>query len=132
VWLMKRQTTDYYLRVVVPLAFILIVAYLSIFIPLSHFEAIATIQVTALLAAVALYLSLPKLDTDAATVSDRIFVFNYMAVSLMIVVSILRVNRFVAARSWLAGALGLIHVAVIPLLFAAMAWYVHGLSMADR
>ncbi|MGE0698724.1 MAG: ABC transporter substrate-binding protein, partial [Hyphomicrobiaceae bacterium] len=42
-WLMKRQTTDYYLRVVVPLAFILVVAYLSIFIPISHFEAIVTI-----------------------------------------------------------------------------------------
>ena len=67
VWLMKRQTTDYYLRVVVPLAFILIVAYLSIFIPQSHFEAIVTIQVTALLSAVALYLSLPKLDADTAT-----------------------------------------------------------------
>ena len=33
VWMMARQTTDYYLRVVVPLAFILLVAYLSIFIP---------------------------------------------------------------------------------------------------
>jgi hypothetical protein len=40
VWLMKRQATDYYLRVVVPLVFILIVAYLSIFIPYSHFERI--------------------------------------------------------------------------------------------
>ena len=57
---MKRQTTDYFLRVVVPLGFILIVAYLSIFIPRAHFEAIVTIQVTALLSAVALYLALPK------------------------------------------------------------------------
>ena len=71
VWMMKRQTTDYYLRVVVPLAFILIVAYLSIFIPQTHFEAIVTIQVTALLSAVALYLALPKLDADSTTMSDR-------------------------------------------------------------
>ena len=35
VWLMQRQTADYYLRVVVPLAFILAVAYMSIFIPMS-------------------------------------------------------------------------------------------------
>ena len=47
----------------VPLGFILFVAYLSIFIPRTHFEAIVTIQVTALLSAVALYLSLPKLDS---------------------------------------------------------------------
>ncbi len=50
VWLMARQTTDYFLRVVVPLGtFILLVAYLSIFIPRAHFEAIVTIQITALL-----------------------------------------------------------------------------------
>lgn len=132
VWLMTRQTTDYFLRVVVPLAFILIVAYLSIFIPKSHFEAIVTIQVTALLSAVALYLSLPKLDADTATLSDRIFVFDYMMVSLMIVISILQVNRFVAARAWLKGALGFIHVAVIPLLVAAAAYYVHALSVAEH
>ncbi len=132
VWMMQRQTTDYFLRVVVPLAFILIVAYLSIFIPQSHFEAIVTIQVTALLSAVALYLSLAKLDSDTATLSDRLFVFDYMIVSLMIVISILRVNRFVARRTWLKGALGFIHVAVIPMMVAAMALYVQGLSMPDR
>lgn len=132
VWMMKRQATDYYLRVVVPLAFIMIVAYLSIFISNAHFEAIVTIQVTALLSAVALYLSLPKLDSDAATISDRIFVFNYMLVSFMIVVSILRVNRVVVARKWLQATLGFVHISAIPLMVAAMAWYVHTLSIADR
>ena len=132
VWLMKRQTTDYYLRVVVPLLFILIVAYLSIFIPQSHFEAIVTIQVTALLSAVALYISLPKLDSDTATVSDRIFVFDYMMVSLMIVISILRVNKRIAHRKWLQRALGFGHIVGVPLMLAAMAWYVNGLSGADR
>ncbi|MGE0627792.1 MAG: ABC transporter substrate-binding protein, partial [Hyphomicrobiaceae bacterium] len=116
VWMMQRETTDYFLRVAVPLAFILIVAYLSIFIPPTHFEAIVTIQVTALLSAVALYLALPKLDADTATLSDRIFLFDYMMVSLMIVISILRVNRYVAARSWIKGTLGFLHVVVIPLL----------------
>lgn len=124
VWLMKRQTTDYYLRVVVPLAFILIVAYLSIFIPLSHFEAIVTIQVTALLSAVALYLSLPQLDSDSATLSDRIFVFNYMMVSLMIVISILRMNKSVAKRRWMRRSLTTLHIAGVPVLLAIMAWYV--------
>jgi hypothetical protein len=128
VWIMKRQTTDYFFRVVVPLMFIFIVAYLSIFIPHSHFEAIVTIQVTALLSAVALYLSLPKLDSDAATMSDRIFVFNYMVISLMIVFSILRVNRFVAAVPGVKAALGVLHVTLIPALVAAMAWYVYGLA----
>jgi hypothetical protein len=131
VWLMKRQTTDYYLRVVVPLAFILIIAYLSIFIPHTHFEAIVTIQVTALLSAVALYLALPKLDSDTATLSDRIFVFDYMMVSVMIVISILRANRHVASRRWLKGMLGLIHIVMIPAMVGAMAFYVHELSIAE-
>jgi substrate-binding family protein len=131
VWLMKRQATDYYLRVVVPLAFILVVAYLSIFIPTMHFEAIVTIQVTALLSAVALYLALPKLDSDGATMSDRIFLFLYMAVSLMIGISILRVNRRVESSPWLKRALRLTHVALIPALVAAMAIYVYRASLGE-
>jgi hypothetical protein len=130
VWTMSRETTDYYLRVVVPLAFILIVAYLSIFIPQTHFEAIVTIQVTALLSAVALYIALPQIDADSTTLSDRIFVFTYMAVSLMIGLSILRMNEAVAARPRLQMVLGVVHVAVIPIMVAAMALYIHRISTA--
>lgn len=128
VWMMKRETTDYYLRVVVPLAFIMIVAFLSYFIGTAHFEAIVTIQVTALLSAVALYLSLPKLDSDAATLSDRIFVFNYMIVSLMIVVTILRINPFVAGYRWMKALLTAVHLALIPALIVAMGIYVWRLT----
>ena len=124
VWLMKRQTTDYYLRVVAPLAFIILIAYMSIFIPVAHFEAIVTIQVTALLSAVALYLALPKVNSDTATLSDRIFLFNYMAFSLMITISIIRMNRFVASRKWLQRSLGFVHVVGLPILVAGMAIYV--------
>jgi hypothetical protein len=130
VWMMKRQTTDYYLRVVVPLAFILAVAYMSIFIPLEHFEAIVTIQVTALLSAVALYLALPKIDAgDGTTMSDRIFLFVYTGVSLMIVFSILRVSRPVAHVQWLRKALGLVHMVLVPILVALMALYVYRASL---
>jgi hypothetical protein len=113
---MKREASDYYLRVLIPLAFILIVAYMSIFIPQSHLEAIITLQVTALLAAVALYLSLPQVDSDTATVSDRIFVLDYMMVSLMIMISILRIN--VRARGWpiVNASLVIAHAIIIPLL----------------
>ena len=131
-WLMKRQTTDYVLRVVVPLGFILIVAYLSIFIPKANFEAIVTIQVTALLSAVALYLSLPKIDSDSATLSDRMFVFDYMMVAIMIVISILRVNPIAASNKWVVIALDVIHVVVIPLLVLLAGLYVYGLSVAAR
>lgn len=116
VWQMKRETTDYYLRVVVPLAFILIVAYLSIFIPQNHLEAIVTIQITALLSAVALYLSLPQIDSDTATVSDRIFVLDYLMVSLMIVISILRINVRVSKMGWLNALLTLFHIVLIPMI----------------
>ena len=129
VWQMTRQTTDYYLRVVVPLAFILIVAYLSIFIPRAQFEAIVTIQVTALLSAVALYLALPKIDADTATLSDRIFLFIYMAVSLMIGISIARISPFIAHRPRLQSGLGAVHIVVIPILALLMASYVLHASM---
>src|SRR5262245_13729699 len=130
VWLMQRQTADYYLRVVAPLAFILAVAYMSIFIPLIHFEAIVTIQVTALLSAVALYLALPKVDADGGTtISDRVFLFAYCAVSLMIVISILRTTRPVVYVRWVAKSLSLAHIVLIPLLVAAMTLYVYRAGM---
>ncbi len=128
VWEMSRQTTDYFLRVVVPLAFILLVAYMSIFIPRNHFEAIVTIQITALLSAVALYLALPQVDADTATLSDRIFLFIYMAVSFMIALSILRANPLIAHRTWLRGALGMIHVVAIPAMGVLMTLYIYQLS----
>jgi hypothetical protein len=112
--------------VVVPLAFIVFVAYMSIFIPLNHFEAIVTIQVTALLSAVALYLALPKVDAgDGTTISDRVFLFAYSAVSLMIVISILRRSGPVALSRWVGKTLGVVHIVVIPLMVAAMTLYVY-------
>lgn len=132
VWEMRRETTDYFLRVVVPLAFILIVAYLAIFIPMSRFDSIVAIQVTALLSAVALYISLPKLDSDAATLSDRIFVFDYLMVSMMIAITILRINPVFADHKWMRGTLEFIHVAVIPAMVAVGAFYVYGMSIAGR
>ncbi|MGE8943304.1 ABC transporter substrate-binding protein [Leptospira interrogans] len=132
VWLMNRQTTDYVFRVIVPLAFILIVAYLSIFIPSTHFEAIVTIQVTALLSAVALYLAIPQLGSDAATLSDRLFVFDYMMVSFMIVISILRINKHVANRKWLFHLLGTIHVVAVPIMVILTGYYVYYLSLGGQ
>ncbi len=105
---------------------------MSIFIPLDHFEAIVTIQVTALLSAVALYLALPKVDAgDGTTMSDRIFLFVYTAVSLMIVFSILRVSRPVAQVKWLKGVLGLVHMVLVPILVILMALYIYRASLGQ-
>jgi hypothetical protein len=130
VWLMKRQTTDYVLRVVVPLAFILFIAYLSIFISTHHFEAIVTIQVTALLSAVALYLALPKLDANIETLSDRLFLFTYLVLSVIIAITIARVNRRIEPIGWLKKSLAVLHITLIPVMTAAMAYYVYQASMA--
>lgn len=130
VWMMKRQAIDYYLRVVVPLGFILAVAYLSIFIPRTHFEAVVTIQVTALLSAVALYLALPKLDSDTATFSDRIFLFTYLAVSVMIAISIARVNPLIKSRTT-PRILAFLHIMGIPLMVLAMTVLVASASQSD-
>ncbi|MFA5957603.1 ABC transporter substrate-binding protein [Hyphomicrobium sp.] len=130
VWLMKRQTTDYFLRVVVPLGFILFIAYLSIFISTHHFEAIVTIQVTALLSAVALYLALPKLDANIETLSDRLFLFTYLVLSVIIAITIARVNRRVEPIGWLKKSLAFLHITLVPLMAAGMAYYVYQASMA--
>ncbi len=129
-WIMQRAATDYYLRVVIPLFFILIVAYLSIFIPKVNFEAIITIQVTALLSAVALYLAIPKVDAEEATISDKIFLFDYMAVSLMIGLSIIRVNPWVSRIPGAEFTVAVLHVLVLPTLVIAMAAYTLGLTLS--
>jgi hypothetical protein len=131
VWVMKRQATDYYLTVVIPLAFIMIIAYLAVFIPSSHFEAIVTIQVTALLSAVALYLTIPKVDSDQATISDKIFLFNYMLTAVMIGLSILRINRTIDRMHWLDQTLRWVHIIGIPVAVLTMALYVFGSSQSD-
>ncbi|MGA7117220.1 MAG: ABC transporter substrate-binding protein, partial [Hyphomicrobium sp.] len=129
VWIMSRETTDYFLRVVVPLLFIMAVAYLSIFIPLNHFEAIVTIQVTALLSAVALYLALPAIDSDGTTLSDRIFLFAYLAVTVMIAISVLRINPYFEERPKALLGLTITHVVLVPFLALGMAIYVQRASM---
>ncbi|MFZ1075170.1 MAG: amino acid ABC transporter substrate-binding protein, partial [Minisyncoccia bacterium] len=131
VWILKRNATDYYLRVVVPLFFIAIVAYLAIFISSAYFDSIVAIQVTAFLSAVALYITTPKIDSDTATLSDRTFLFNYMVFSLMIVISILRVNKFIASTLHLRRALAIVHVVLIPISVALMAFYVYGAGGSD-
>lgn len=130
-WVMNREATDYYLQVIIPLAFILIVAYLSIFIPKDNFEAIVTIQVTALLSAVALYLSIPKVASDAATISDRIFLVDYLAVSLMIGISILRVSQFMLDRYRYIRILDWLHIAGIPILVAVLVMYIMGETQVE-
>lgn len=125
-WIMNREATDYYLQVIIPLAFILIVAYLSIFIPKENFEAIVTIQVTALLSAVALYLAIPKVASDTATISDRIFLVVYLAVSLMIGLSILRVSEYMVWRPRYTRAIDWLHILGLPLLVLVLAFYILG------
>ncbi|MBS0267900.1 MAG: ABC transporter substrate-binding protein [Proteobacteria bacterium] len=129
-WLMKRETTDYFLRVVVPLGFILIIAYLSIFISTHHFEAIVTIQVTALLSAVALYLALPKLDANTETLSDRMFLFTYLMLSVIIAITIARENKRIEPVRWLRRGLVFLHIVAVPAAVAAMAYYVYLASIA--
>lgn len=50
----------------------------------------------------------------------------------MVVVSILRLNQHVPYRKWLQRTMTVLHIVGVPLMLAAMAWYVNGLSMADK
>jgi hypothetical protein len=84
-----------------------------------------------LLSAVALYLALPKIEADGTTVSDRIFLFMYMAVSVMVAISIIRISRPVARRPWLGKILGAIYVVLIPALVTCMGLYIYRTAGGD-
>lgn len=130
-WVVKRRTIDYYLRVIFPLSFILLVAYFSIFIPDSRFESVVAIQVTALLSSIALYLSIPKPESDSATLSDEIFMFTYMVVSLMIGLSILRVNAAIRNIPVFGFIVAFFQTFFFPVFAALMISYVLATSTAD-
>jgi hypothetical protein len=123
-WVMERQVIDYVLRVIVPLTLILIVAYVSVFIPRVEFEAIMGIQVTSLLAAIALYFALNQPGADDATLSDIIFVMAYAAISSLIVLTVLEVNTTVAKSSTALRLIHLVQVYLVPIVALATIGFV--------
>jgi len=127
-WIAKRNVLDYYLRVVIPLALIILVAYFSVYIPIKEFESIIAIQVTGLLSTIALYLAIPKLDAETATMSDQIFLFTEAIIGLMIAVSVIRVNT-PEKRSSLRKIFTIAQAVGLPILVLLMSHYVWSAQM---
>lgn len=123
-WVADRQSLDYYLRVVLPLTLIMMVAYLSVFIPQDRFESAVSLQVTALLSTIALYLAIPKISPDVATLSDQTFVFAEAVIVLITALSILRVNFVKYGFNWLSRGVGAVQIVVFPFLAVMMLRYV--------
>ncbi|WP_299757572.1 ABC transporter substrate-binding protein [uncultured Pontibacter sp.] len=89
-YVLARARIDFFLKVLTPLLVILVVTYFSVFIPLHRFETLEAIQVTSLLASIALYFSAYKPEMEYATISDRIFIFTYIMITSLIGTSILQ------------------------------------------
>lgn len=94
VYVLKRARVDFSLKTLVPLLAILIISYFSVYIPRKEFEALCGIQVTALLAAIALYFSTYKPEMQYATVSDKIFIFTYIMITSLIGTSVYLYIRY--------------------------------------
>ena len=89
-YVLARARADFFLKVLVPLLVILVVTYFSVYIPMLGFETLEGIQVTALLASIALYFSAYKPEMEYATISDKIFIFTYIMITSLIGTSILQ------------------------------------------
>ncbi|WP_299990480.1 ABC transporter substrate-binding protein [uncultured Pontibacter sp.] len=89
-FVLARARIDFFLKVFTPLLVILTITYFSVFIPLHRFETLEAIQVTSLLASIALYFSAYKPEMEYATVSDKIFIFTYVMITSLIGTSILQ------------------------------------------
>lgn len=89
-YVLARARVDFFLKVLTPLLVILIVTYFSIFIPLHRFETMEAMQVTSLLASIALYFSAYKPVMEYATISDKIFIFTYVMITSLIGTSIVQ------------------------------------------
>lgn len=123
-WVMHRHVIDYLLRVIVPLAFIMIVAYVAHFIPTARFEAVMGIQVTALLSAIALYLALNQPASDKATLSDIIFVMAYASITVMITLSVLEVNQTLVGSTNGIRIVNFVQIYLVPIFAMGMIAYI--------
>jgi hypothetical protein len=121
----SRVPLDFYLRVVIPLVAILLVTWFSIYLRAERFDAIMGIQVTALLSAIALFLSLPDIGADRATLSDRMFIVTYAAVSLMIGLSVMKDSpAILAIRPARLALLAVQHIGLPVATLVAMLWLI--------
>ncbi len=114
-WVVKRQAVDFYLRVLMPLAFILLVTWFSVFLSSERFESMMGIQVTALLSAIALYLALPNIASDVPTLYDKVFMLTYAAVSTMIGLTVLNDRLLAPGHKLLRRGLTALQTVVFPL-----------------
>jgi hypothetical protein len=89
-YVLSRARIDFFLKVFTPLLVILTITYFSVYIPLHRFETLEAIQVTSLLASIALYFSAYKPEMEYATISDKIFIFTYIMITSLIGTSILQ------------------------------------------
>ncbi|MBD1397737.1 ABC transporter substrate-binding protein [Pontibacter sp. JH31] len=89
-FVLERARIDFFLKVLTPLLVILTITYFSVYIPLYRFETLEAIQVTSLLASIALYFSAYKPQMEYATISDKIFIFTYIMITSLIGTSILQ------------------------------------------
>ncbi len=123
-WVMKRKTTDFMLRVVIPLVFILLVTYMAVFIKRAEFNARIAIQVTALLSAIALFLSIANPQAETATLSDKIFVASQVGISLMIGLSILDESAAIRRFRPVHWVVQFVEASLLPIGAATLAVYV--------
>jgi hypothetical protein len=114
-WVVKREAVDFYLRVLMPLAFILLVTWFSVFLSRERFESMMGIQVTALLSAIALYLALPNIASNVPTLYDKVFMLTYAAVSAMIGLTVLNDRLLSPSYGVLRRSLTALQTVVFPL-----------------
>ncbi|MBK0403022.1 ABC transporter substrate-binding protein [Adhaeribacter sp. BT258] len=117
-YVLKRAKVDFFLKTLTPLLAILMITYLSAFIPIREFEALAAIQVTALLSAIALYFSAYKPPSQFASISDNIFIFTYIMITTLIASSILQYWLYSkqTGRREIAQAVGIYERLLFPLI----------------
>jgi len=128
-WLLERSGADYLLKVAIPLAIIVLTTYMSSYIKHANFEAKMAIQVTSLLASIALYLSVYKPANEHATISDSLFIFTYTLITAQMSLSIVRAlpNFRRSPKSMLA--IAVLQRAGYPLAVTAMTIYTMSIAL---
>nr|VFJ72021.1 MAG: ABC-type branched-chain amino acid transport system, substrate-binding protein [Candidatus Kentron sp. FW] len=123
-WVMERSKADYFIKTIIPLIIILIITYFSIYMRQVDFGTTVNIQITTLLASIALYFSIYKPVTDYATLSDKIFLFTYFSIMYMMTISIFKSIYHVEDSGRLISAIDLMQKYIFPLLVLSMVGYV--------
>lgn len=130
---LERPYSSYFVKFVLPLAIIILMAFLSFFLPASLMEVRGSMGVTALLSVVAFQFALGDSIPDVSylVTADQLFISAYIIIIVVIIFGVVNFNIFKKDET-LGNRLDRIAYAVLPLVTIIVGWTILADSIEEK